>query len=91
MFECGPFFMTQTLTFTILVNIDPNDGCINLAIFIGRSNPDFFSTTADNLDFTSNRNGQWSIKISQFSCDFNNLPPQGCTQWYFGQLSGIVR
>ena len=45
------------------------------------------SNTVDSATNT----GQWSIKISQFSCDFNNLPPQGCTQWYFGQLSGIVR
>ena len=41
--------------------------------------------------FISTNAGQWSIKISQYSCEFNNLPPQGCTQWYFAKLSGIVR
>ncbi len=27
---------------------------------------------------------QWSIKVTQYSCDFPNLAPDGCTQWYFG-------
>lgn len=32
----------------------------------------------------------WSIKITQYSCDFDNLPPVGCTQWYYGSVSGTV-
>ena len=41
--------------YNFLVNIDPNDGCINLAVFIGGNNPDFSTITADNLDFTNTR------------------------------------
>ena len=70
---------------SISVNIDPNDDCIDLAVFIGGRSDFSIIPNGDS------RNGQWSIKISQFNCGFNNLPPQGCTQWYFGQLSGIVR
>ena len=29
-------------------------------------------------------NRQWDIKISYFDCDFNNLAPTGCTQYFFG-------
>ena len=71
---------------SISVNIDPNDDCIDLSVFIGGGSGSVFS-----IPNGDSRNGQWSIKISQFNCGFNNLPPQGCTQWYFGQLSGIVR
>ncbi|CAB4068943.1 unnamed protein product [Lepeophtheirus salmonis] len=26
----------------------------------------------------------WRIKITQYSCDFDNLAPDGCTQYFFG-------
>jgi hypothetical protein len=26
----------------------------------------------------------WSIKINQYSCDYENLAPSGCTQYHFG-------
>ena len=82
------FFTKHTTQYliSISVNIDPNDDCIDLAVFIGGESGSVFS-----IPNGDSRNGQWSIKISQFNCGFNNLPPQGCTQWYFGQLSGIVR
>ena len=44
-----------------LVYIELED-CLDLAIFIG-------------ADFADTR--QWTIKIRQFACDYNNLPPQG--------------
>eukprot|EP00095_Tigriopus_kingsejongensis_P011402 maker-scaffold68_size422247-snap-gene-3.22 protein:Tk11402 transcript:maker-scaffold68_size422247-snap-gene-3.22-mRNA-1 annotation:"PREDICTED: uncharacterized protein LOC100161421" len=28
-------------------------------------------------------NRQWSIKITQYSCDYENLAPKGCTQYFF--------
>ncbi len=34
---------------------------------------------------------QWSIKITQYTCDFNNLAPDGCTQYYFGSSSQTVQ
>lgn len=36
-------------------------------------------------------NRQWSIKVTQYSCDFDNLAPTGCTQYFFGQDTGLVR
>jgi len=27
---------------------------------------------------------QWNIEVTQFSCDYENLAPQGCTQYYYG-------
>ena len=29
-------------------------------------------------------NRQFSIKVTQYSCDYNNLAPAGCDQWFFG-------
>ena len=26
----------------------------------------------------------WSVKATQYSCDYNNLAPSGCTQYFFG-------
>lgn len=34
---------------------------------------------------------QWSIKITQYSCDYPNLAPDGCTQYYFGASSDTVQ
>lgn len=72
------------------VYIDINGECIDLAIFIGLfPTSNNFGFAADS-DSAGERQLQWSIKISQYTCEFNNLPPQGCTQWYFGFLSGVV-
>jgi len=27
---------------------------------------------------------KWSIKITQYACDFENKAPTGCTQWHYG-------
>ncbi|XP_059083239.1 uncharacterized protein LOC131880590 [Tigriopus californicus] len=32
---------------------------------------------------TNIRQRQWSIKITQYSCDYENLAPGGCTQYFF--------
>ena len=34
---------------------------------------------------------QWSIKITQYSCDHPNLAPDGCTQYFFGSASQTVQ
>merc|ERR1712012_777474 len=34
---------------------------------------------------------QWAIKVTQFNCNYNNLPPPGCTQWYFGDTTGTIQ
>ena len=36
-------------------------------------------------------NKNWVIKVSQLRCDFINLAPSGCTQWFFGGNNGEVR
>merc|ERR1712038_389328 len=28
---------------------------------------------------------QWEIKVSQYTCDFDNLAPSGCTQYFFSE------
>ena len=33
------------------------------------------------------------LQITQYSCDYNNLAPEGCTQYFFGDKSttGVVK
>ncbi len=33
---------------------------------------------------TSSVQRQWNIKVTQYSCDYNNLAPDGCTQYFYG-------
>ncbi len=30
-------------------------------------------------------------QVTQYACDYTNLAPQGCTQYFFGQSSNSVR
>lgn len=32
----------------------------------------------------------WSIKITQYSCDYENLAPSGCVNWHFGSTVNFV-
>jgi len=32
----------------------------------------------------------WEIKVTQYSCDFNNLAPPGCLQYYYGVTPGAT-
>ncbi|XP_059081541.1 uncharacterized protein LOC131879286 [Tigriopus californicus] len=56
--------------------VDANENCNELAFQLGSS---------------SSVNRQWSIKITQYACDFDNLAPEGCTQYHFGSNSGTVK
>ncbi|XP_059081472.1 uncharacterized protein LOC131879228 [Tigriopus californicus] len=56
--------------------VDASDECNEIAFQLGSS---------------SNVNRQWSIKITQYSCDYDNLAPSGCTQYHFGTGNGIVK
>ena len=49
--------------------------CIDFSVFVG----------------TSNDVSKWTILITQWTVDFNNLAPEGCLQWYFGNMTGVVR
>ena len=33
---------------------------------------------------------QWNIKVTQYSCDYENLAPDGCDQYFFGANTGVV-
>jgi hypothetical protein len=33
----------------------------------------------------------WTVKVTQYSCDYNNLAPKGCTQYSFGSTTGSVQ
>lgn len=33
----------------------------------------------------------WKIRVTQFECTYNNLAPQGCTQYFYGGTSGTVK
>jgi len=33
----------------------------------------------------------WEIKVVQLKCDFSNLAPTGCTQWFYGEVEGQIQ
>ena len=54
------------------------------------------SDTCNELAFnlqegTSTATRAWSIKITQYDCDYDNLAPKGCTQYHFGTTTGQVQ
>ena len=55
--------------------VDASDQCNQLAFQLGMNQ----------------NNRQWNIKITQYSCDYDNLAPKGCTQYHFGESTGLVR
>lgn len=34
---------------------------------------------------------EWAIKITQFACDYHNLAPDGCIQYFYGGTTGTVQ
>ena len=51
----------------------------------------YCNTLSFALGSTSGTSRSWSIQVTQYECDYNNLAPTGCTQYYFGQSSGTFR
>jgi len=39
---------------------------------------------------TALANRGWSIKVTQFSCNYRNRAPRGCTQYFFGPATSTV-
>ena len=39
---------------------------------------------------TASATRTWSISVTQYECNYNNLAPDGCTQWHFGQSTGAI-
>ena len=60
--------------------VDANEACNDLVFQLG--------STAQG---TALAQRQWSIKVSQYSCEYSNLAPQGCTQYFFGSQSQTVK
>ena len=63
------------------VYYDPSDLCNELLFTFG-------DTAVGVTDLAAR---SFSIKITQFSCDFNNLAPFGCDQYFFGAPNGFVQ
>ncbi|XP_059097889.1 uncharacterized protein LOC131892134 [Tigriopus californicus] len=57
--------------------VDSSDACNELAFNLGSSG--------------STVTRSWRIKVTQYSCDYNNLAPDGCTQYFFGAMTDIVQ
>ena len=51
----------------------------------------YCNTLSFTLGSGSGTSRSWSIQVQQYECDYNNLAPTGCTQYYFGQSSGTFR
>ncbi len=63
------------------VYVDASPSCNTLAFQLGQNNPDAGGNVASR---------SWSIKTTQYSCDYRNLAPQGCTQYFFGQARELL-
>lgn len=59
------------------VYVDADDDCNSLDFQLGNAA----------VGVTSLATRSWSIKVSQYSCDYENLAPSGCTQYHFGSDS----
>ena len=67
---------------SIAVYFDADNDCHDLSFALGQTGVDASIPT----------NRQVSIKVTQYSCDYNNLAPQGCDQYYFGSgATGTVK
>ncbi|XP_059097431.1 uncharacterized protein LOC131891786 [Tigriopus californicus] len=60
--------------------VDASSSCNELAFQLGSST----------IDASSVSRG-WSIKVTQYACDYNNLAPKGCTQYFFGTTTDTVQ
>ena len=63
------------------VYFDASDSCNNVLFNLG--------PTAMGVTAIATRS--FSIKITQFTCDYTNLAPSGCDQFFFGTTSGYVQ
>ena len=58
------------------------------------------SNSCNELAFQLGTNGQgtalattrtWNIKVTQYDCNYDNLAPEGCTQYFFGSNTQTVQ
>lgn len=43
------------------------------------------------FDLGSGTDAEWSIRISQYECNYENLAPSGCLQYLFGKDEGTIQ
>ena len=57
------------------------------------------STACNNLNFIFGNTGigasiattrSWSVRITQYSCNYPNLAPSGCTEYFYGNDNGLI-
>jgi len=59
--------------------VDSSDQCNELSMLLG--------TTAVGTTLATR---SWTIRVTQLECGSDNLPPSGCTQYFFGSDTGTV-
>ena len=67
-FDCSQNFVFH------IVYFEASDACNSLDFQLG--------TAATGLANVATRS--WVVKVSQYSCDYENLAPTGCTQYFYG-------
>ncbi|TRY79933.1 hypothetical protein TCAL_13834, partial [Tigriopus californicus] len=60
--------------------VDASEACNDLRFVLGNQGVG-----------TGIANRQWSVKVTQYACDFKNLAPEGCTQYHFGASTDIIQ
>lgn len=60
--------------------VDASEACNDLRFVLGNQGVG-----------TGVANRQWSIKVTQYACDYKNLAPDGCTQYFFGATTDIIQ
>ena len=63
--------------FFLSVYVDASDMCNDLGFNLGSTG--------------STVTRSWTIKITQYDCNYDNLAPDGCTQYFWGQTTDTVQ
>eukprot|EP00094_Tigriopus_californicus_P013432 TCALIF_12992-PA protein Name:"Protein of unknown function" AED:0.02 eAED:0.02 QI:43/1/0.83/1/0.2/0.5/6/0/233 len=93
---------SQTRCLTDIFSVGDPNGCAPPTICGTNSGEHMYVDAADacnDLTFELGQQGQgtgiadrqWSIKVTQYSCDSKNLAPEGCTQYFFGNDEGAIQ
>ena len=43
------------------------------------------------MQLASDGSQMWTITVSQYECGYENLAPPGCTQYYWGSNTGVIK
>ncbi len=72
--------MTKNTFYYSSVYLDSSRNCNELSFQLGN--------TGQGTGIASR---SWNIKVTQYDCNYENLAPQGCTQYFFGSTSQTVK